>query len=225
MTKTKGSRGYRRHEKPPYSYITLIAMAIKAQPAKKATLQQINDWLISNFQFFRGEYNGWKNSVRHNLSLNDCFTKILRDPSRPWGKDNYWTISAKCSYIFKDGAFRRRKKIKDENLKTRKFTPFSIDWILALPSARPVSPARSDGLSDSSLTSSPPSSPFHDPAPNLVSRFGIDTKIGSSPFPCSEFPINFINRSRFPLPIPSITKSVNHVNFSRSQFSISHILT
>ena len=38
-------------------------MAIKAQPAKKATLQQINDWLISNFQFFRGEYNGWKTEL------------------------------------------------------------------------------------------------------------------------------------------------------------------
>ena len=69
-------RNYRRHEKPPYSYITLIAMAIKAQKDEQATLQQINDWLIQNFLFFRGEYIGWKNSVRHNLSLNDCFVKV-----------------------------------------------------------------------------------------------------------------------------------------------------
>ena len=70
-------RNYRRHEKPPYSYITLIAMAIKAQKDEQATLQQINDWLIQNFLFFRGEYIGWKNSVRHNLSLNDCFVKVI----------------------------------------------------------------------------------------------------------------------------------------------------
>lgn len=191
MSKTKGSRGYRRHEKPPFSYITLIAMAIKAQPSQKATLQQINDWLISNFVFFRGDYNGWKNSVRHNLSLNDCFTKILRDPSRPWGKDNYWTISTKCSYIFKDGVFRRRKKSKEDTRRTN-FTPFSIEWILSLPSSRPISPDhQSDAMSDvstssfgmsSSLTSSPPHSPTLSPEP-LVYFPAIPAPLSLRPYP------------------------------------------
>jgi len=76
----------------------------------KLTLAEINDYLMKKFPFFRGSYTGWRNSVRHNLSLNECFQKILRDPTRPWGKDNYWTINPNSEYTFADGVFRRRRK-------------------------------------------------------------------------------------------------------------------
>lgn len=65
---------------------------------------------MKKFPFFRGSYTGWRNSVRHNLSLNDCFLKVLRDPSRPWGKDNYWMLNPQSEYTFADGVFRRRRK-------------------------------------------------------------------------------------------------------------------
>ncbi|XP_061112128.1 forkhead box protein Q1-like [Conger conger] len=101
---------YTRRPKPPYSYIALIAMAIRDSSTGRLTLAEINDYLMKKFPFFRGSYTGWRNSVRHNLSLNDCFLKILRDPSRPWGKDNYWMLNPHSEYTFADGVFRRRRK-------------------------------------------------------------------------------------------------------------------
>lgn len=104
------SKPYTRRPKPPFSYIALIAMAIRDSSSGRLTLAEINDYLMKRFPFFRGSYTGWRNSVRHNLSLNDCFLKVLRDPSRPWGKDNYWMLNPHSESTFADGVFRRRRK-------------------------------------------------------------------------------------------------------------------
>lgn len=101
--------GTRRQEKPPYSYIALIVMAIQSSPGKRLTLSEIYTFLQQRFPFFRGTYQGWKNSVRHNLSLNDCFIKLPKGLGRP-GKGHYWTIDPASEYMFEEGSFRRRPR-------------------------------------------------------------------------------------------------------------------
>ena len=119
--------------KPPHSYIALIATAILNSPGKKLTLTEINEYLVQHYAFFRGPYQGWKNSVRHNLSFNKCFVKILRDPARPWGKDNYWTVSSLHDYLLSDGTFRRRRRRKPKRKDEREELSHSIITEQILP--------------------------------------------------------------------------------------------
>ena len=53
---TKDGKNSRRPEKPPYSYIALIVMAIQSSPMKKLTLSEIYQFLQNKFEFFRGSY-------------------------------------------------------------------------------------------------------------------------------------------------------------------------
>lgn len=117
LQRARQDKTYRRsytHAKPPYSYISLITMAIQNSPQKMLTLSEIYQFIMDLFPFYRQNQQRWQNSIRHSLSFNDCFVKVPRTPDKP-GKGSFWSLHPESGNMFENGCYlRRQKRFKDE---------------------------------------------------------------------------------------------------------------
>ncbi|XP_039456706.1 forkhead box protein M1-like isoform X2 [Oreochromis aureus] len=91
-------------ERPPYSYMAMIQFAINSRKNRRMTLKEIYMWIEDNFSYYRDVAKpGWKNSIRHNLSLHDLF---IRETS-PDGKMSFWTIRHEANrYLTLDHVYK-----------------------------------------------------------------------------------------------------------------------
>lgn len=97
------------YAKPHYSYIALITMAIQKSKSGMVTLNDIYQYIMETFPYYRQNQQRWQNSIRHSLSFNDCFLKVPRSADRP-GKGSYWTLHSQASNMFENGCYLRRQK-------------------------------------------------------------------------------------------------------------------
>lgn len=112
-------------KKPPYSYATLICLAILQSQEGKLTLSQIYYWIHVHFPYYKPKDASWQNSIRHNLSLNDAFMKTEKSCD---GKGHFWEVRPGAETKFFKGENRGYEFVKNSLQDIGKY--FEIDSTL-----------------------------------------------------------------------------------------------
>ncbi|XP_006879286.1 PREDICTED: forkhead box protein H1 [Elephantulus edwardii] len=189
---------YLRHDKPPYTYLAMIALVIQAAPSRRLKLAQIIRQVQAVFPFFRDDYEGWKDSIRHNLSSNPCFRKVPKDPSKPQAKGNFWVVDVSLipaeALRLQNTALCRRWQSRGAH---RAFAEDLGPYVLHGQTYQPPSlpPALSESFSIKSLLRVPREGPPWPPLPARKSRVSastgcpVDEAVPPALLPSSETPL------------------------------------
>nr|XP_033337444.1 uncharacterized protein LOC117226821 [Megalopta genalis]XP_033337446.1 uncharacterized protein LOC117226821 [Megalopta genalis] len=82
------STRYNGPKKPPFTYTELIEHALRERG--ELTVSAIYQWISEHFPYYKSNDDRWKNSVRHNLSINPHFRKGSKAPH---GAGHLWAIA------------------------------------------------------------------------------------------------------------------------------------
>ncbi|XP_038139898.1 forkhead box protein N1 isoform X2 [Cyprinodon tularosa] len=108
--------------KPIYSYSILIFMALKNSKTGSLPVSEIYSFMTEHFPYFKTAPDGWKNSVRHNLSLNKCFEKVENKNGNTSRKGCLWALNP-----------AKVEKMQEELHKWRRKDPQTIRRSMAKP--------------------------------------------------------------------------------------------
>ena len=89
------------------SYTSMIAQAILSKSSQRSALSEIYEFMERRFPSLSEKGNGWRNCVRHTLSLSDCFMKLHRPEN---GRSCHWAIHPTYLPRFLRGDFRKRRQ-------------------------------------------------------------------------------------------------------------------
>uniref|UniRef100_A0A8C6XV39 Forkhead box protein M1 n=1 Tax=Naja naja TaxID=35670 RepID=A0A8C6XV39_NAJNA len=168
-------------KRPPYSYMAMIQFAINSTEKKRMMLKDIYTWIEDNFPYFKHVAKpGWKNSVRHNLSLHDMF---VRETSAN-GKIAFWTIHPEANrYLTLDQVFKQQKRPTLDLQKNLKVT--KVDFSFLGPRIKPLLPRVSSYLVPVHF---PASQPFHLQLPSRLPLPACPTALGTTQINTVEHP-------------------------------------